>query len=99
MKDITDKLMSRKFWLACAAFLASIGMSIANVGGNDVLVAVGAVCAALSAGIYAACEAYVDAASAGANGTQTVKTVAASATDKATVQAVMGTEGTAAKQG
>lgn len=61
-----DKLKSRKFWLSVAAFLGGIGSSIAGIAMNDRMVTlVGGLCAALSAGIYAACEAYVDAAAVG----------------------------------
>jgi hypothetical protein len=56
-----DKLTSRKFWICVAAFLASIGTSIAGLhSNNDVVVAVGTVSAILSAAIYAFCEAWVD---------------------------------------
>lgn len=52
---------SRKFLLSLAAFLASIGGSIAGiVTDNGTLAIVGAVCTVLSAAIYAAVEAYVD---------------------------------------
>ena len=60
------KLTSRKFWITAAAFLGSIGMSIAGLStSNPTVAAVGTVCAMLSAAIYAACEAYVDAAAVG----------------------------------
>lgn len=52
---------SRKFLLSLAAFLGSIGSSIGGiVTDNHTVVIVGAVCAMLSAAIYAAAEAYVD---------------------------------------
>lgn len=58
-----QKLTSRKFWMAIAAFLSSIGATLAGFGsGNDTVAIAGVVCAALSAAIYAATEAYVDAA-------------------------------------
>ena len=58
------KITSRKFWLSTAAFLASIGTSIAGVQTSNTKVAtVGIVCAVLSAAIYSAVEAYVDAKS------------------------------------
>ena len=61
------KLMSRKFLLCLAAFLASIGSSIGGiVAGNETLTIVGGVCTMLSAAIYAACETYVDAKAVGA---------------------------------
>ena len=56
------KLTSRKFWLSVAAFLGSIGTSIAGIAtGNDKITMVGVVCSVLSAAIYSAAEAYVDA--------------------------------------
>nr|DAW07870.1 MAG TPA: holin [Caudoviricetes sp.] len=56
------KLKSRKFLMCLAAFLASIGGSIGGiVADNETLTIVGGVCTMLSAAIYAACEAYVDA--------------------------------------
>lgn len=59
--EIKRKLTSRKFWLATAAFLGSIGGSIAGIAtGNDWVTSVGMVCAMLSAAIYAAMEAIVD---------------------------------------
>lgn len=58
-----NKLRSRKFWLSTAAFLGSIGTSVAGLAtGNEALAAVGVVCSVLSAAIYAGAEAYVDAA-------------------------------------
>lgn len=56
-----DKLKSRKFWISLAAFLASLGTSIAGLhSDNDIIVAVGIICAMISAAIYAGAEAYVD---------------------------------------
>lgn len=56
------KFSSRKFLISIAAFLASVGGSIGGiVSGNQTLTIVGAVCTMLSAAIYAACEAYIDA--------------------------------------
>lgn len=61
-----NKLHSRKFWISVAAFLGSIGTSIAGLAiGNETVAAVGIVCSVLSAAIYAAAEAYVDAAKKG----------------------------------
>lgn len=61
-----DKLASRKFLLSLAAFLGSIGTSIAGYTIKDERVVIfGMICATMSAAIYAACEATVDAASAG----------------------------------
>ena len=56
-----QKLTSRKFWLMTAAFLGSLGTSIAGVAtANTKLAVVGVACSVLSAAIYAACEAAVD---------------------------------------
>ena len=56
-----NKLTSRKFWISIAAFLGSIGTSIAGiVTGEKWITVVGTVCAMLSAAIYAAVEAYCD---------------------------------------
>lgn len=56
-----NKLKSRKFWLSVAAFLASIGASIAGLTtDNKYITVAGVVCTMLSAAIYAAAEAYAD---------------------------------------
>lgn len=63
MIDIKTKLTSRKFWLCVAAFLASIGTSIAGIqSGNATITTIGTVCTIISAAIYAAAEAAVDVA-------------------------------------
>ena len=55
------KLTSRKFWLAVAAGLASIGGSVAGLATqNEALATAGIICTVASAAIYAGCEAYVD---------------------------------------
>lgn len=60
------KYLSRKFLICVAAFLGSIGTSIAALTRNYPVIAVGGIiCSTLSAAIYAACEAYVDAADLG----------------------------------
>lgn len=57
-----SKLHSRKFWVSVAAFLGSVGTSIAGLASdNETVVVIGVICATLSAAIYAAAEAYVDA--------------------------------------
>ena len=57
-----EKLTSRKFWICVAAFLASVATSISGlVTDNQTVLIIGTVCGILSAAIYAACEAYVDA--------------------------------------
>ena len=60
---MNQKLKSRKFWISVAASLASIGTGVVGMqSGNEVIATAGVVCSVLSAAIYAACEAYVDAA-------------------------------------
>ena len=84
------KLKSRKFWMAAAAGLASIGTSIAGFAtDNEAVATTGLVCTMLSAAIYAAAEAYVDGKSAASNMTYTTKQVTATSTDKETVQAAL----------
>jgi hypothetical protein len=59
---MNNKLTSRKFWITVAAFLGSVATSIAGIATSEKWVIVtGTVCGVLSAAIYAACEAYVDA--------------------------------------
>lgn len=61
-----DKLTSRKFWLSTASFLGSVGTTIAGLTTeNETVAIIGAICATLSAAIYAGCEAYIDAAAVG----------------------------------
>lgn len=56
------KLKSRKFWICVAAFMASVATSTAGMKtDNEVVVIIGMVCSTLSAAIYAAAEAFVDA--------------------------------------
>ena len=56
-----NKLTSRKFWICVAAFLASVATSVAGLhSSNDTVVALGTICAIISAAIYAFCEAWVD---------------------------------------
>ena len=63
-----EKLTSRKFWISLAAFLASVATSIAGLKSDNQTVAiVGVVAGILAAGIYSACEAYVDGKAAGAD--------------------------------
>lgn len=61
-----NKFLSRKFWLSVAAFLGSFGASIAGLAtGEKWITIAGVVCGMLSAAIYAAVEAYTDAAHGG----------------------------------
>lgn len=85
MQTFLQKLSSRKLWLAIAAFLGSIGGSGLGVAtGNETLATVCAVCAALSAGIYIAAEAYVD----GSNLKSKTTNITASTTSKDVVEAL-----------
>lgn len=91
MDDIKAKLTSRKFWLTAAAFLSSIGASLVGYfSDNDTLTTCGIVCTMLSAAIYAAAEAYVDAAAASANTT----TITANTNSAEVVKSVIGTKST-----
>lgn len=59
------KYLSRKFLICVAAFLGSIGTSIAALHSDNATIAgIGIISAMISAAIYAACEAWVDAANA-----------------------------------
>lgn len=59
------KLTSRKFWISVAAFLGSIAASVAGIVTDEKWITItGVVCGMLSAAIYAAAEAYTDAAHA-----------------------------------
>lgn len=56
-----NKLTSRKFWIMAAAFLGSLGTSIAGLSSDNTPVAIaGIICSMFSAAIYAAAEAAVD---------------------------------------
>lgn len=56
-----NKLKSRKFWICVAAFLASVGMSVAGLrSDNEIVVAIGTISTILATAIYAFCEAWVD---------------------------------------
>lgn len=85
------KLTSRKFWISIAAFLGSIGASIAGLAiAEPTVAAVGIVCGILSAAIYAAAEAYVDAAALNANTTS--KVITATSNSNSVVQTVLNSE-------
>lgn len=57
-----EKITSRKFLISLAAFLASIATGISGlVTDNQTIAIVGIVCGILSAALYSAAEAYVDA--------------------------------------
>lgn len=65
------KFFSRKFLISLAAFLSSIGGSIAGIAtDNQTLTIIGTVCAMVSAAIYAAVEAYVDSKAVDTNKTE-----------------------------
>ena len=90
-----SKWVSRKFLISVAAFLASIGASITGFAISEPIVAgIGVACTILSAGIYAACEAYVDGQSAAANGTS--KQITATSNSTQVVQNVLQSEEKAA---
>lgn len=80
--DFIRKITSRKFLIAAAAFLAALGAGLAGVADPNVC----AVCMAVSAAIYAACEAYVDGAAAKANQTVSTTSVTASSTSQKVVE-------------
>lgn len=57
-----DKLKSRKFWICVASLLTSIATSIAGLkSDNETVVIIGSCCGIAATGIYAFCEAWVDA--------------------------------------
>ena len=61
-----SKWTSRKFWLAVASFLGSIGASIAGLTtDNKYVTTVGVICAIVSTAIYQVCETVVDASHKG----------------------------------
>ena len=63
MRSFAEKITSRKFLISAAAFLGSIGVSIAGiVNKSETIAIIGIICSTLSAAIYAAAEASVDAA-------------------------------------
>lgn len=85
-----NKLTSRKFWISVAAFLASIGTSIAGLAVAEPMIATaGIICTVLASAIYAASEAAVDAAYASANTTSTQKTISANSNSPSVVQAAL----------
>lgn len=64
---IFQKLTSRKFWIAVAFFLASVGTSVKSLNSpNPIVQAIGIICGtlgtALSAAIYSSNETKVDVA-------------------------------------
>lgn len=71
-----EKLTSRKFWVCVAAFLGSIGTSIAGLAtNNEIIAGIGVVCSILSAAVYAFCESWVDAANVSSTTKQTINTI------------------------
>ena len=98
MQTFLEKISSRKFWMAVAAFLASIGTSIGALAtNNDVVATAGIICAVLSAAIYAAVEAWVDTARLNSNSSVTTTTMtknisATSSNAKDTVEKLLVTE-------
>lgn len=94
---MANKLMSRKFWVAVAAALGSIGTGITGLVIGDLdLTKLGASLLVLSGGIYAFCEAYVDGKSLSANTTTT--SLSANTTDKAIVAKALNGEANEPKE-
>lgn len=90
--DWKTKLTSRKWWMAVVTAAAALVAAVSGYAAEDAVVqAVGVVCAVACATVYQLVEGRVDVARIEADQTVTTKTVTASASDKATVQAVMGT--------
>lgn len=59
--DLVMKFTSRKFLLAFAAFLLSLGTGLMGLDqGNSRFTMIGVICAVVSAAVYAGCEAYTD---------------------------------------
>lgn len=57
-----EKFQSRKFIISLAAFLASIATSISGmVTDNQTVIIIGTVCGVISAALYSAAEAFIDA--------------------------------------
>lgn len=74
--SLLDKLKSRKFLMALAAFFSSLGVGLLGYFSDYIsLAVVGIICSALSAGIYNYCEMKVDAASI----SSTIETINATA--------------------
>lgn len=89
MSDLAAKLTSRKFWVAIAAALASIGTSIGGIAtGNANVAEFGVICLIVSQAIYSFCEAYVDGASIKAQ-TKTT-TITATTSNASTVATLAG---------
>ncbi len=90
MEKIISKFTSRKFWVAVAAGLASLGSGITGVAtGNDGLAMFGLGCTVVSAAIYAGAEAYVDGKSVASTTVNTTINAATSGTaTKAVVDSV-----------
>lgn len=89
--EILRKLTSRKFWMAVAAFLGSIGGSITGMAtGQEWLAIAGLICSVLSVAIGAGCEAYVD----GKREESTVSntSITATTTNKDVVERIIGTD-------
>lgn len=95
METFIEKITSRKFLMALAAFLASIGTSIGALAtDNEIVAGIGIICAMLSAALYAAMEAWVDTARLNSNSTTTTKTISATSTNaRDTVEKILTVEG------
>ena len=74
---MSNKLSSRKFWIAVAAFLSSLGTGITGLClENEAVAMTGGILCVVSAAIYAFCEAYVDASSIKSDTHEYVETIA-----------------------
>ena len=82
-EELIRKVTSRKFILAVAAFLAIFFTGVTGHISPDIC----AIGLAISAGLYGACEAYVDGQNA--KSTTTSTTINASSVDKATVAKIL----------
>lgn len=96
MQEFIRKVTSRKFLVAVAAFLVSVGTGISGlVVGNYDLAIAGGIMVVVGTGIYQACEAYVDGQSAKSSVSTTTTTIAASSTSAEIVKkALSGTDKT-----
>ncbi len=94
MGTFLSKFTSRKFWVAVAAGLASLGSGVTGIAtGNEGLAMFGLGCTVASAAIYAAAEAYVDGKSVASTTVNTTINAATSGTaTKAVVDSVFDTK-------
>ena len=82
---VMDKLTSRKFWMALAAFFGSIATGVAALhSGYEIVAGIGVGCgivaAAASAVVYTLAEASIDKAAVSSNQTMTTTSTSVTAT-------------------